>query len=159
MVRIMPHLESLSLFKAEESNEEAAALLSLAIATAQSPQPEYVQENVPMEDVNPTATLPVIATEQEKIPPIQPQDVSEVPSQHRTNDWNQNQHEPERSIPHPVVPSSMTPLINNFGEEFRTQATPTPMHLKTQPFPQDQEEEEDMPVINMSSDSEIEESV
>ena len=150
----MPHLESLSFLKAEESNEEAAALSSLA--AAQCPQRE---EDVTMEDIIPTITTPVEATEQE-VSAIWPQKPSEEHSQN-VNSWNLKQN----ITSHPSLSSSTNatttaPLMSNSREDDRTQAPPTPTHPK-QPFLilPSQEEEEDMPVINMSSDSEIEEDV
>ncbi len=160
----MPHLESLSLFKIEESNEETAAFASLATVAAQSSQPEYLEEDVAMEDIDPTATVPVTATEQQQSPAIGPQETSKVTSQYKT----QIQQDLEQPISYPIVLNSTTtatPLIGNFGEEFKSQAVPESIHPK--PLPQfipasqqeEEEEEEEMPVINMSSDSESEEDV
>lgn len=154
----MPHLESLSFLKAEESNEEAAALSSLAVA-----QCSQREEDVAMEDIIPTITAPVEATEQE-VSAIWPQKPSEERS-HHVNNWNLKQKTLDQSTSpsHPFLSSSTNaaataPLTSNSREEVRTQVPPAP---KPRPLiiPPSQEEEEDMPVINMSSDSEIEEDV
>jgi len=153
----MPHLESLSLFKIEESNEEATAFASLATVAAQSSQPDYLEEDVAMEDIDPTATVPVTAIEQQP-PAIGPQETSKVTSQYKT--------QIQQDLEQPIVLNSTTtaaPLISNFGEEFKGQAAPESIHPKHLPqfipASQQEEEEEEMPVINMSSDSEIEEDV
>jgi len=156
----MPHLESLSLFKVEESNDEAVAFASLASVAAQSSQPEYVEEDVAMEDIDLPATVPVTAAEQQQSPAIGPQETSKVTSQYKT----QTQQDLEQPISYPIVSNSTTtasPLISNFGE-VKSQVGPESIHVK--PLPQlipasQQEEEEEMPVINMSSDSEIEDDV
>jgi hypothetical protein len=115
-----------------------------------------------MEDINSTPTVPVEATGQ--APERQPPEPSKVPSKH--NDWNLNQKALEPPTSALVVPNSTNttaPLIGNFGEEFMSQTTPAPIHQKALPsfLPAslEEEEDEDMPVINMSSDSEIEEDV
>ena len=158
----MPHLESLSLFKVEESNEEAVAFSSLAIVAALSTQPEHLEGDIAMEGIIPTETIPVKPTEQPRPPAIQPQEASKGASQYKTNDWVQVPGPPS----HPIVPrptTTKTPLVSSFGEEFRNQTAPEPIHpiplpLLTPAF-EEEEEEEEMPVINMSSDSEIEEDV
>ena len=158
----MPHLESLSLLKAEESNEEAAALLSLAEA-AQCPHPEYPQEDMAMEDIIPTPTGPVEAITPQEAPTIPAQESSKLPSQYKSGDWNLNQ-QAEESIPRPFV-SSSTSATSNPGEVFQSHATLAP--AQTKPLSsfippsqeEEEEEEEEMPLINMSSDSEIEEDV
>jgi hypothetical protein len=123
----MPHIESLSLFKIEESNEEAAAFASLVTVAAKSSQPECLEEDVAMEDIDPTATASVTAAEQQQSPAIGPQETSKVTSQYKT----QTQQDLE---PYPIVlTTTAAPSISNFGE-VKSQAGPESMHPK--PLPQ-----------------------
>ncbi|KAG6854907.1 hypothetical protein C0991_012097 [Blastosporella zonata] len=143
LVRSLPHVESLSLFRAEEPQEEADVREELGLHGA-FPEPKIHDEDVFMKD-SPTPipqTLPVNHIQPTRVderPPLQLPSVAPIIQSSsapvtlppKSTVMEQPQHMPSvpKSAPQPVVPHSV--------------AVPV----------QEEDEEDEMPAINMDSDS------
>ncbi len=161
ILRSLPHLESLSLFKAEESHEEANIVSSLTVKAAQPQEPEVVEEDVDME--NPILNDAPKEVAAQKQPTVFQQ-------QHKLNEMS-SQYKPSNTISRskvePVVSETIKPNSTAWFpsiENVTMEAAPSPLATISKdvfrlPIPvettyDDEDEVGDIPLINMSSDSE-----
>ena len=161
IVRPMPHVESLSLLKVDESHEEAQILSSLQ---RQVQELDDSQEDVQMNDPVPDKT-----SREEVI--LQKTDTSlHTPQQPLSQVYTQNRVMDSIPIPKPSVEplSSEKPITPDSATTFSTsiasnqQLPATTMNVPQQSLQivatsEDNSDDEEMPTINMSSDSEIDE--
>jgi hypothetical protein len=161
ILQSLPHLESLSLFKAEESHEEANIISSLTVKGVQSQEPEVVEEDVDME--NPILNGAPKEVAAQKQPTVFQQ-------QHKLDEMS-SQYEPSNTISRskvaPVVPetvkSNSTAWFPSIDKVI-TEAAPSPLATISKdvfrlPTPvetiyDEEDEVGNIPPINMSSDSE-----
>jgi len=162
ILRSLPHLESLSLFKAEESHEEANIISSLTVKGAQPQEPEVIEEDVDME--NPTLNDAPEEVAAQKQPTISQQQhkLNEMPSQYEpSNTVLRSEVEPAVSETAKSNSTAWFPSIENVTME---EAAPRPLatiskDVSRLPMPveatyDDEDEVGNIPPINMSSDSE-----
>lgn len=151
----MPSVESFSLFKAEEPQDEAEALSTLGLTYIHSPQPQIIQEDVPMTDsltTPPTDNYPTQNFRDCALPPVEPKQQISVISTHSPPPNPSNVLEAARSTTdlHSTVGFLKMPLDNAGG----------PSSVMSNPvlFPRedDQDGDEEMPLIDLISDSEDE---
>jgi len=160
LVRSMPHVESLALFKAEESQEEADALSALGVESIHSKG--TCDQDVEMKDcqsmVIPISQIPSrTAPSVPESPPIaQP---SFLPQPQSIDDQR-------RAIQPLLQPTTIK--VKGTATDPPSQPTtsfPSTSHRPTAPTvsvpipipAQDDDEDEEMPIINMDSDSDEEE--
>ena len=159
----MPHVESLSLLKIEESHEEAELLSSLQ---RQTQEVDDSQEDVQMNDSVPdrTSRAEVVLQKNDTslLTPQQPP--SQVYTQSRAMDTILN---PKPSVEplsseKPIIPDSVTTFPISTSIASNNQLPTTTINVPQQSLqivatPVDNSDDEEMPTINMSSDSEIDE--
>lgn len=160
MVRPVPSVQGMSLFRIEESQEEidARARLHLGYTNEEPIQPGTTTQDVVMDDV-PQVTNTVTPQPQKVVPVVGSFFGRTAPAKPQTT----------QPAPIPAVPSSMStqvdapkeqPITSSMIQKSTAQA---PLVQKAQPAapifpvaPVEEEEEEDMPTIDMGSDSEDE---
>lgn len=168
LIRSMPHVESLSLFKAQESLEETEALTTLGIDDIHSHEGRAVQgDDVTMADTMVSIT-PAIVANRPQVQEIQVQEVvaatPPAPAEAKTSN-------------EAILQQATTRITNSLSTAGPPQAQPEepmfPMQTKprttTAPAPSrsyqavvvpqpdnDEDEDQEMPSINMESDSEDE---
>lgn len=161
LVRPLPHVEALSLFRAEENNEELAARKSLALATTYDanimdvvadpnavtpipePTPQPVPTHLPIPTQKITAPEPIsisspVPTSQKmtsSITTASTKDCADIPSAI-------SGQQPTKSL----LPPSSTQME-------LTPPTVEPRIIPVMVNDDDEEEEEGMPIIDMESDS------
>ena len=156
LVRSLPHLEALSLFKAEQSQEEIDLLKGLKTKTTDASN-ESEQEDIVMTDQGtPAIPTPIIAantlTSTIPIAPIAVQ--AAVTSTILTPNFDHAFQSTTTTAtpPAPLLPAPVT--FKSYGESEPKVLTSRPAI----PIPQDDGDEDDeMPAINMESDSDDEE--
>lgn len=146
LVRSMPHLESISLFKAEQSQEEIDALAALEVKVIDPQSVEIEQEDIIMSDRDPlTTTASTFAAAKvdssNTFTPIsqQPKSAEPTPNYQKTPPIAEST---AQVASHSEVVSGVAPKISS--------------HPVVTPLPQEADEDEEMPAINMDSDSEDE---
>jgi len=159
LVRSMPHVESLALFKAEESQEEAEALSALGVESIHSKG--TCDQDVEMKDcqlmVVPIAQIPSHAAP--SVPESPPIAQSSLPRPQPIDD--------ERGAIQPL-PQPTTIKVKGTAADPPSQPTtsfPSTSHRPTAatvssvpiPIPAQEDDDEEMPIINMDSDSDEEE--
>lgn len=154
LVRPLPHVEALSLFRAEESNEELAARTSLALATAYDanimdvvdpimvtpatePTPHPVPTHLPMSTPEITAPGPISISS--------PVPASQKMTSSVTTAPTKNSAEIRPAISSRQPAKSQLPPSSS-----QTELMVEPRFI---PVVVDDEEEEGMPAIDMESDS------
>ena len=158
----MPHVESLSLLKIEESHEEAEILSSLQ---RQTQEVDDSQEDVQMNDPVPDRTSrEEVILQKNDTSLLTPQQPSQVYTQSRAMDTILNPKPPVEpsSSKKPIIPDSATmfPISTSIASNNQLPATTinVPQQLlQIVATPADNSEDEEMPTINMSSDSEVDE--
>ncbi|KJA29888.1 hypothetical protein HYPSUDRAFT_31915 [Hypholoma sublateritium FD-334 SS-4] len=155
LVRSMPHLEAISLFKVDQSQEEIDVLTTLEMKATDATH-ETEQQDVVMTDhsilVNPPTPTITTNTLPSTIPTapvsVQPAATSAIPTPPKTDHASQST---TRASTPPVPPLRATGSFESYGES-------APRVLPSRPaipIPQDEGDEDDeMPAINMESDSE-----
>ena len=157
----MPHLESLSLLKVEESHEEAEILSSLK---TQTQEVDDSQEDVQMNDpvLDRTSREEVILQKNDASLLTPQQSSSEVFAQSRAMDTTLNPKpsvEPllsEKATPDSAAMLSISTIASSSQLPVTTMKAPQ-QSLQTVATSEDNSDDEEMPTINMSSDSEIDE--
>ena len=147
LLRSLPHVESLSLFRAEESIDEVEVREALGL--------EYANQNVPGSKATTDVGLEPGATVQ----PFQKQTPPRVPTSTVSKPQNSKPSAPEETQQTLRPPPDLLP--SSFLEEAHTTTTPiSTAPVSVQPPVQvpivsvaDKEEDEDMPSIDMNSDS------
>jgi len=158
----MPHVESLSLLKIEESHEEAEILSSLQ---RQTQEVDDSQEDVQMNDSVPDRTSREVVLQKNDTSLLTPQQApSQVYTQSRAMDTILN---PKPSVEplsseKPIIPDSVTTFPISTSIASNNQLPTTTINVPQQSLqivatPADTSDDEEMPTINMSSDSEIDE--
>ncbi|KAF8969481.1 rRNA processing/ribosome biogenesis-domain-containing protein [Flammula alnicola] len=156
LLRSMPHVESLSLFKAEESQEEAEALAALVVEDMHAHQTEVVLQDVIMNDHTSTsipvptslAQVPPIEAEQtQTISPPQSKEPIEPPTSHPLRSTKSEDAALAIDAPSP----KSTTVIKS-----TSQATSISTSYSSITFTEQQDEDEEMPTIVMDSDSDDE---
>jgi len=156
----MPHVESLSLFKAEESQEEADALRALKMADVHNHQTTEPTEDIVMADHStikrphdsnldiPSASLSaeVIHDTLQNKPPSPIIHAKEVTSTQVVESNQENNDERPNKSPFTTAVRS-EPKVPN----------PITYPSVTIPVQEENEEDEDMPAIDLDSDSEVDE--
>jgi len=150
----MPSLESFSLFKAEEPQDEVEALSTLGLTYIHSSQPQIVQQDVPMTDsltTLPTDNYPTQNFRDSALPPVEPKEISVI-STHSPPPKPSNVLEAARSTIdlHSTVGLLKMPLDNTCGP---SSAVSNPVLF---PKEDEQDGDEEMPLIDLNSDSEDE---
>ncbi|KAH7930701.1 hypothetical protein BV22DRAFT_1000146 [Leucogyrophana mollusca] len=172
LVRSLPHIESLSLFRAEESNEELAARTSLGLGAID----ELVEEHT-APGAGETNPQPQSPPQSAAAPAAPPAATATVPPPIHFSFSRDEAGAPHDSIPKPVSPhvsppvvstspeplpsisSTVTHVINSAERSVSTNnAGPSSAAPAVQPqlapmAVDDDEEEEEMPTIDMDSDS------
>ncbi|KAG6916712.1 hypothetical protein DXG01_005661 [Tephrocybe rancida] len=146
LVRSLPHVESLSLFRAEEPQEEADVREELRLQGAFPDQPNVHEEDIVMEGSATPQSPPINRIQPMKVD-VLPSLLPPLPST-----------TPSAQAPH--VPPLLTTPANNV-EEPRIQpvvqkSAPKPVVSQSVAVPvrEEEDEDEEMPAINMDSDSE-----
>jgi hypothetical protein len=157
LVRTMPHVESLSLFKAEEPQDEAEVLSTLGLTSIHPSQSQIVQQDVSMTDSLTTAPTDNYATQNLRdstLPPREPKEQLSVT--------------PTNPPPPPTKPSKMLEAAGNtIGfrstvalSKMASDNTGAPSTIVSNPILFSKEDEQDgdeeMPLIDIDSDSEDE---
>ena len=153
----MPHVESLSLFKAEEPQDEAEVLSTLGLRSIHPSQPQIVQEDVSMTDGLRTAPTDNYATQNLRDSTLPPREPKEQLSVIPTN-----------PPPHTTKPSGMleaagstiglrsTVALSKMASD-NTDGSPTIMSNPVLFSKEDEQDgDEEMPLIDIGSDSEDE---
>ncbi|KAF8076598.1 rRNA processing/ribosome biogenesis-domain-containing protein [Lyophyllum atratum] len=153
LVRSLPHVESLSLFRAEESQEEAGIREELGLRGAIPDQSSLIHDtqDVAMEDdsgiqatkMHVTSTIP-------SAPPLLQTQLLSTPSMVSDIDTRQPPAPPISAIQRPVEPPH--PRVTT--PPSRPEVPPQPVVVPVQEA--EDEEDEEMPAIDMASDSEEE---
>ena len=153
----MPHVESLSLFKAEEPQDEAEVLSTLGLASIHPSQSQIVQQDVSMTDSLTTAPTDNYATQNLRdstFPPREPKEQLSVT--------------PTNPPPPQTKPSNMLEAAGNtIGfrstvalSKMASDNTGGPSSIVSNPILFSKEDEQDgdeeMPLIDVDSDSEDE---
>ena len=165
LVRSMPHLEALSLFKAEQSHEEAEILSSLAMEDINSREPNNVEQDVAMKDLagdvsgdqQPTSTTPKTVVVPEPKVDIQPpkllsESVHEAPLASPPSPAAESSRPTTNPVPR--EDQSSTIIVGNTSKSNLTPANPPSVVYMV---PEADDEDQEMPLIDMNSDSEFEE--
>lgn len=165
IVRLMPHVEALSLFKAEESQEEAETLSSLGMADLHlhTHQTDDLCNDVIMKDSNIAETF-ILEVPKQGAQGISHTSIDHNDSPHpyreakdrQINVPTQDLVDMERTDEKMPIP---TVKFSTFVDVAKADTAPTPQAIV---FLVDQEEDqeeddEEMPAIDMGSDSEDEE--
>ncbi|KAG1906992.1 rRNA processing/ribosome biogenesis-domain-containing protein [Suillus fuscotomentosus] len=161
LVRPLPHVEALSLFRAEENNEELVARKSLALATtydanimdvvadpnAVTPTPEPTPQPVPTH--LPIPTPKITAPEPISISSLAPT------SQKMTFSITTASTKDSADIPSAISGQQPTKslLPSSYTQMELTPPTVEPRIIPVMVNDDDEEEEEGMPIIDMESDS------
>ena len=156
----MPHIESLSLFKAEEPQEEAKVLSALGLTYTHSSQPQIVQVQ---QDVSMADSLTTVPTDNfspasnfrdSVLPLVEPKEQISVISTNSPPPLMilSNMSEAIRSTNglHSTVAPSKT-ATHNTGHPSASVSNPVLF-----PREDEQDEDEEMPLIDIDSDSEDE---
>jgi len=152
LVRSMPHVESLSLFKAEEPQDEAEVLSTLELTSIHSSQSQIVQQDVAMTDS--LMTVPTQNLRDSCLPPREPKEKLSVI--------------PTNPPPPPTKPLNMleagrstiglrsTVELSNIASD--NTGGPSTIALNPVLFSKEDEQDgdEEMPLIDVDSDSEDE---
>ncbi|GLB33999.1 putative rRNA processing/ribosome biogenesis [Lyophyllum shimeji] len=156
LVRSLPHVESLSLFRAEESQEETNIRQELGLRSAVPDQPSSTTEtqDVIMEEDSRTSAAKtdmnsVKSNALSPPPPKPPSTPSNLPTK-PTADAQQTPISEVQSSIEPPRPKA------NVAESATAKPVipPQPMVVRTQGGENDEDEDDEMPAINMESDSE-----
>ncbi|KAF7985251.1 hypothetical protein HWV62_7918 [Athelia sp. TMB] len=144
LVRSLPHVEALSLFRAEESHEEVAVRDALGLSVAESHQAVTVEsEHLPMPSatavhVIPAAAPSIISSNTDAVTAVQPKVAPATPA--------------PISTPHDLLPAAHHPIPPPAA--FLAPSTSVaPLQTTIIAAMDEDEEEEDMPTIDMDSDS------
>jgi hypothetical protein len=152
LVRSMPHVESLSLFKAEEPQDEAEVLSTLGLTSIHASQSQIVQQDVLMTDS--LTTVPAQNLRDSTLPPREPKEQLSVI--------------PTNPVPPPTKLSNIPEAVRSTIGLRTTVAlskmvsddTGGPSTVVPNPFLFSKEDEQDgdeeMPLIDIDSDSEDE---
>jgi hypothetical protein len=150
----MPHVESLSLFKAEEPQDEAEVLSTLGLTSIHPSQSQIVQQDVSMTDSLTTAPTDIYAPHNLRDSTLPPREPKEQLSVIPTN-----------PPPHPTNPSNMLDAARSTIGLRSTVAlsvmaadnTGGPSTIVSNPVLLSKEDEQDvdeeMPLIDIDSDS------
>ncbi|KIY67371.1 hypothetical protein CYLTODRAFT_444097 [Cylindrobasidium torrendii FP15055 ss-10] len=160
LVRSMPHVETLSLFHAEESNEEKTIREALGLGNGGSA--EMVKEDVVMGDVVPTPLPPPLASAltapafaPPTLAPSAPAPALTGPASVQDNTTMVSAPEPAATFSTPAVPAAIS-----FGATPapKPKATPAAVARPTVPVVvvDEEDDDEEMPTIDLGSDSEDE---
>ncbi|KAF4619590.1 hypothetical protein D9613_005172 [Agrocybe pediades] len=170
LVRSMPHIESLSLYKAEESQEEAEALRALKIADMHIHQTPEV-EDIVMTDHNSTLTkqtsntgpepvlsqsyaLAEVSREPAKVPLSKAQTETLIEPAGTSKPLLENKSyktdRPQTTVHNVHTTSIAQDIKTPITTPFRPTAIPVPAQ-------EDDNEDEEMPSIDLDSDSEVDE--
>ncbi|KAF8204795.1 rRNA processing/ribosome biogenesis-domain-containing protein [Pholiota molesta] len=161
LVRSMPHVEALSLFKAEESQEEAEALAALEAKPMDSQPIEKAQEDIMMRDpisvpaTIPAAKAPPSMTPSNEMAPVK--EISNIPLPSQPISINEPSTKKDGDITPAMestpLPSSRIGPMTQIAPKVSPSRPLVPIHQA-----EDEDEDEEMPAINMDSDSEDESS-
>lgn len=164
LVRSMPHIESLSLFKAEESQEEKEAISSLGIANLHLDSTDPVGQDAIMNDLSSSgkASAPMLPIPDISVQRAGEQDQTQIV---RNDSPRQPPENPPSDLHAGETPTmgGKTPLITvqNFTTFESVSNTPKSPSTHRSVFPvqmeEEGEEDEEMPSIDMDSDTEDEE--
>lgn len=155
LVRPLPHVEALSLFRAEESNEERAARTSLALATT-------YDANFKDLAVDPIAITPSLPERTHQPPTHLPMPTprATVPTPHTPPAVLTGQQitspitaAPTKESDNASVTSSRQPKKDLPSTSGRKEYTPVTLEHPLIPVAVNDEEDEPMPIIDMESDS------
>ena len=153
-------MENVSLFRVEESEVERELRTMLGLATPEDPEPTASAQLPPQVPENPTREVETTSLALNPAPPIL--DSSNPPVQSSNDMQVEQMNTPPIIAPPPdqtsfkdATPvSSLTPSTTKFG------GGPTPVSEPPEPpswnpigFVDDEDEEEEIPSINMDSDS------
>lgn len=152
----MPHVESFSLFKAEEPQDEADALSNLGLTYTHTSQPQIVQD-APMIDsltTAPTQNYPTQNSRDSALPPVEPREQISViltnPPPPPTKP--SNMLEMAKSTVGLHSTDALSKMISDdTGRSFTTVSNPVAF-----PREDEQDGDEEMPLIDIDSDSEDE---
>jgi hypothetical protein len=157
----MPHVEALSLFKAEESQEEAEALAALEAKPMDSQPIEKAQEDIMMRDpisvpaTIPAAKAPPSMTPSNEMAPVK--EISNIPLPSQPISINEPSTKKDGDITPAMestpLPSSRIGPMTQIAPKVSPSRPLVPIHQA-----EDEDEDEEMPAINMDSDSEDESS-
>ncbi|KAG6903450.1 hypothetical protein C0995_005473 [Termitomyces sp. Mi166 len=149
LVRSLPHVESLSLFRAEESQEERDVREELGLRGAFPEQSKPVEEDIIMED---SAAPP--GTQQ--VDNIQPVSVTKpsLPPRLSSSTVASTSIKPQPASLIVTTPGAIEPPRPKPSEPERIPKPVPPQPVATSA--QDAEDDEEMPAINMDSDSDEE---
>ena len=155
----MPHVESLSLFKAEEPQDKAAVLSNLGLTSIHPSPPQIVQQDVSMTDSLTTSPSDNYATQNlqgSTLPPREPKEqLSVIPAKPPPLPTKRSDIlEEARStiaLRNTIEPLNMVSNTNNKGGP--STIVPNPVLFSKEDH---QDEDEEMPLIDIDSDSEDE---
>ncbi|KAG6877240.1 hypothetical protein C0992_010466 [Termitomyces sp. T32_za158] len=147
LVRSLPHVESLSLFRAEESQEELDTREGLGLCGA-SPGQLNLVEDVVMQDFAPSETEQINNRQSAKVsePPL-PQN----PSSSSFTNTSKNTLLAASTL---LIPSTIEPSLSTPAETIVHPQIPLPHPIAA--LAQSDDDDEEMPVINLDSDSDDE---
>lgn len=135
LVRSLPHVESLSLFRAEEPQEEIETREALGLETAHPDEPLSTQEDVAMGDGTASSELKV----EIEVPPPRPSVLPVLTPQVDLLTSVLPRSQPQKSAIQTGAPTTLPRL-------------PSPSFVPA-PVPVDEDEDEEMPHIDLDSDS------
>ena len=155
LLRSMPHVESLSLFKAEEHQDEAEVLSTLGLTSIHPSQSQVVQQDVSMTDslmIAPTDNYATQNLRDSTLPLREPKEKLSVipinlPPPPTTKPFTMPQATSTIGLPSTVALSKMA--SNNTGGPSTIVPNPD-LFLKED----EQDGDEEMPLIDIDSDSE-----
>lgn len=157
LVRSLPHVESLSLFRAEESHEETEARETSGIVVLPAPQPS-VQEHITMETspINPPVAPRIVETAMLPISQGSPSNgvLSHSLPPPVSSQLSVSIHQQTKPVESPSVPPPEPPLgrpaATTQSNEFGLQPDPDNINLHLEVV---EDEDEEMPAIDLQSDS------
>lgn len=157
LVRPLPHIEALSLFRAEESNEELAARTSIALVTIYdanvmdvAADPIAVTSSLSKTTPQPVSAMPTPRTTT-PVPPTPPTVLTTVTSQQKTSPITVAPTKDSTNIRSAI--SSQQPVKSLPSTSSQTERAPAMVKPPLIPVATDDEEDESMPTIDMESDS------
>ncbi|KAF9534746.1 rRNA processing/ribosome biogenesis-domain-containing protein [Crepidotus variabilis] len=154
LVRALPQLEALSLFKAEESREEAGILSAIAVDSRMEAPTPLQAEDVSMVDSIPQMALNMAIGSKALFPDVSP---PQPDTQSSSSPLVQPQSAQTTQAPPigPFIPSTVSAEKKNDSPAIPAHAESKNMPAAS--YPTEGEDDEEMPGINIDSDSEIDE--
>lgn len=149
----MPHVESLSLFKAEEPQEETEVLSTLGLTCINASQPQIVQQDASIPDslTTPTDNYPIQNFRDNALPSIEPKEQISIISTNPPPPLTQPSNVLE------VAGSTIGLRSTVTLSKATSESTDHPSTIVPNPILKgEQDEDEEMPLIDVDSDSEDE---